>query len=148
MTDSTVDLWAGYVRFVADRMRLRDWSFDIAYDCDLSGSDARIDVAPNRRFGLIRLSPRFFASGTVEQRYAVIHELAHPHFHRLRESIESARGLLSQSWPVVEATHANAIEDAAHEFTAMLAPFLPTFDEWNESRALPKLKTTRRSRPV
>jgi hypothetical protein len=136
VSDEFIDALAQYVRFLANQMKLRDWEFEVCYDPDLAGSAAKIEITSCRHEAALTISPRFLESSPEEQRYALVHELTHAHLEPLRDTVRTAESLLSQTWPVIQANHDNAVEGAAHKLAACIAPYLPTFQTWLEANRL------------
>lgn len=114
-------------------MRLRDWELECAYDPDLSGSMMTVIITPRRREAMITFSPRFVESPPAAQTYALVHELNHAHLRPAQDAVLAIQPIVGFTWPVVNASHDDAIESAAHKFAAMLAPYLPTFPQWLEA---------------
>jgi hypothetical protein len=80
MTDPRRQAWAGYVREVADRLRLRDWAVVVKDDGPEDGdAHASCHCVYGRKLALIRLSDGFLDDPPEGQRHSVVHELLHCH---------------------------------------------------------------------
>jgi hypothetical protein len=131
MSDGTfqIDL-SQYVRYVADCMRLRDWSFDVVEDPAVDAL-ASIQIAPRRRFAVIRLGELFTYASDEDRRHAVVHELAHAHLQGLRDHAETLDGqIMAGMLAMFRAGHDQQIETAADEFAAIVAPQVLTPEQW------------------
>lgn len=69
-----------YVRFVADEMGLRDWTFNLYYECDEDDCYAVCRTTYGRKQADIRFCDDFRDMKPDAQRHTVIHELLHCHF--------------------------------------------------------------------
>jgi hypothetical protein len=86
-------LWAPYVRQLADILHLRDWRIDVSEESPSSpDSLASCQPVQGRKYAVIRLSESFLTDHKAEQRHTLTHELLHCHLgpmHRLLEAAEA-----------------------------------------------------------
>lgn len=81
MTDPRRQAWAPYIRDIADRLRLRDWTIELSDEG--TGNDdlvALVRVADGRRFARLYLSDAFLDLTPERHRHTVVHEMLHLHF--------------------------------------------------------------------
>lgn len=74
--------WAAlgrYVRWAADTMELRDWTFEIAHDPPDPDANARINLTYARKLAVVRFCSDFRQMPAEQQRHTVVHELVHCH---------------------------------------------------------------------
>lgn len=80
MTDPRRQAFAPYVRDLADRLRLRDWTVVVKDDePEDKDSHASIHCVYGRKRALLRLSDDFLGDDPEDQRHTVVHELLHCH---------------------------------------------------------------------
>lgn len=70
---------AGYVRWMANELGLRDWSFKLVYDHEDDDAYATCDPCIGRRFATITFRSDFRDLEPDDQRECVVHELIHCH---------------------------------------------------------------------
>lgn len=81
MTDPRRQAWAPYIREVADRLRLRDWTIEVSDEgTDRPYTNALICVSHQRKYADLYLSDGFLDLTPERQRHCVVHELLHCHF--------------------------------------------------------------------
>ena len=81
MTDPRRQAWVPYIREIADRLRLRDWTIDLSDEgTDRDGVSALVCVADQRKFARLYLGDDFLDMTPDEQRHCLAHELLHCHF--------------------------------------------------------------------
>lgn len=70
-----------YVRLLADRLGLKDWSFEVEdYEPNNCEAIAAIHIVTGRKFAVIRFRADLLKETPQQQRHTVIHELIHAHF--------------------------------------------------------------------
>ena len=80
MTDPRRQAWVPYIRDIADRLRLRDWTVRVKDDGPEGRDDhASVQCVYGRKLANIRLSDEFLGDDPEEQRHTVVHELLHCH---------------------------------------------------------------------
>jgi hypothetical protein len=137
--DSMLPVLAEYVRYLADRMRLKDWSFEVEVDHDLEGSLATVRIVHRRRIACLRFSEAFFGSDEQERRHAVIHELAHAPLQSMRDRVKTLVGQMTQpAFEMFREGCDHEIETLADEWAATIAPYMLTMQEWLTGQALVK----------
>lgn len=81
MTDPRRQAFVPYIREIADRLRLRDWTFGLSDEgTDREGVSALICVADQRKFARVYLGDDFLDMTPEGQRHCTVHELLHAHF--------------------------------------------------------------------
>ena len=119
MTARQRKLLGRYVRHVADRLGLREWTFDLHYGhTDAAEAMAEIEITYGRRSASISFSDGFESLEPEERRMAVVHELVHAHHH---EMMFLALNLAETMGDAVEATFRTAYKQAEELATDLLA---------------------------
>lgn len=77
MNDPRKQRFAPYVRDLADRMRLKDWSIDIVETPSDDGAEASVWFSDYYRQANVRLSEDFLDGEPEVQRATLVHELLH-----------------------------------------------------------------------
>lgn len=78
-----------YVRWVADDMGLRDWTFEIEYRCDNEDAHATVYPVDGRKLATIKFEEGFRRLKPETQRMVVVHELVHCHLAALQHQLET-----------------------------------------------------------
>jgi hypothetical protein len=128
LTDAEHTYWTGYVRGIADQMRLRDWDIVLARDvCE--GAGARITVTYGRRTAVIEFGYSFWTNGVVEQRQTIVHELIHIYLDDIDTVMRDAKDIIaSDVFELTRQTVANRIELATDGLAEGIAPLFPLPD--------------------
>jgi hypothetical protein len=127
----------GYVRHVADGLRLKDWQFIVELGPDLIGSLATTQVMQRRRLAVLRFSDSFFDASDGDQRHAVCHELVHSHLQAIRDHADVAQHDMSKhTHAMFKASHDHCIETLADEWAGTVAESVPTWPEWQDTLLL------------
>ena len=80
MTDPRRQAFAPYVRDLADRLRLRDWTIYVRDDPPHDGECiASIHCVEGRKVANIRFNDPFLDDSPEDQRHTIVHELLHCH---------------------------------------------------------------------
>ena len=132
------DALADYVREVADRMYLRDWTLFTSDDPEsepeggIDGEhgerNACIECTFGRRAASVWLNPDYWRDGAPEdRRQTVVHELIHAHMHGAREVVANAT---VGKYPTSTAHTLMAIFDVQMEYAVdtladIIAPLMP-----------------------
>lgn len=123
-----------YIRWVANEMCLRDWTFDVPHE-PLPESDAFATVKPTdgRKRARITFCRDFRDLEPDRQRHVVIHELVHCHFAMVQHQIESdlERHLGQHADRVLFDSFRRNLEYGVDGITDALAPHLPLI-RWPE----------------
>lgn len=80
-----------YIRYVADEMGLRDWTFTIRHglgDEENDGTIARCQPVDGRRHATITFCSDFREHKLADQRNTVVHELIHCHLTLVQWQVE------------------------------------------------------------
>jgi hypothetical protein len=116
--------WLPYFRALADKLRLRDWDFEILDESPGKDALASIYCVTGRKYGTIRLSETFLKDDESQQRYIATHELAHCH-------IALADAIAVQE---IDEDHVQsynlASEYSVDAISMAIAPFMPTPSEF------------------
>lgn len=94
MTKRDRKVLSEYVRWVADVIGLRDWTFELLPSEALEDTDggktlASCATADGRRFAVIRFDRGFKDTSPTDQRDTVVHELVHCHLSNLQWQFEN-----------------------------------------------------------
>lgn len=120
MTDPRRRRFGSYLRDLADRLGLRDWTVRVLDGApDTPDAVATVDCPSGRKIAAVNLSDGFLDLSPAEQRQTLTHELVHCHF-----------------WPAYDLAHQYLSEDAFAAFRQaleygvdgladVLAPHLP-----------------------
>jgi hypothetical protein len=80
MRDDERERWATYVRDIADRMGLKDWTITVPGAPPEDHDDASTRMSYGRKVARVYLPDSFRHETPEEQRDIIVHELVHPHF--------------------------------------------------------------------
>ena len=132
MNQRQIHVLGGYVRFLADALRLKDVQVDVVYDGGLPDGTAA-EVRPVRaRYLVLAIGPAFCDLPPDEQRHVLVHELLHGHLEPIREVADSVMEELGGgARRAFRHSHDRAVDAATDEFARLLAPYLPTLDAWD-----------------
>lgn len=119
-----------YIRYLADHMRLKDWSFDVEFNPQLEQSLATVECIQNRRHAVLAVGPLFLESSPEDQRLAAVHELVHCHLQPTRTFFKTLSKRLGKIHETLEENHDNHLESATDGLAAALAAALPTLDSF------------------
>lgn len=116
-----------YVRWVADAIELRDWTFTINRAL-LVDDDAlaKITCTYGRKLARIELTIHFWRAEPDEQRHIVCHELIHAHLQPTSWNLNNIADHVSRrEFAMLEDGHKDAIEFATDALAAALAKHMP-----------------------
>jgi hypothetical protein len=68
-----------YIRWVANEMELRDWTFTVAREASDEAHDASVSITYGRKRAQIYVSADFRAFDPGRQTHTIVHELVHCH---------------------------------------------------------------------
>ena len=119
---------ATYLRDLADRMELRDWTVRFLHEPCGDGSLAECRVVYGRKWVDVQVCSRFFDMPPDEQRQTLVHELVHCHFDAVEGVMRDARQ--AKAFPkrarrVVEHAQHRAVEHGVDAVAEALAPHMP-----------------------
>lgn len=121
--------WSHYIRDLADRMELRDWSVIVRRKPTKKTFGAGLHCTYGRKIMEISLAPNFNAFSPERQRHYLVHELVHVHLWGVNQAMADARANHPKCWvKMLELTMQNAEEygvDALAEIIAKSMPFPP-----------------------
>ena len=80
MTDAEREKWSAYVRDIADRIGLKDWTITVPGTPPRDHADASMWMCYGRRVARVHLPDSIRHEPPEEQRDIVVHELVHLHF--------------------------------------------------------------------
>lgn len=126
-----------YVRYIADEMGLRDWTFEVEIGCpDVElpwGTEpalASIECVDGQKFATIT-----FAEGTkgmpkAHVRHTVVHELIHAHLNPACElvRVDAKDGFSQATYEMLMASFRRSVEFAVDGLADALAPHMPLID--------------------
>lgn len=92
--------WRGYLRVLADKMELRDWSVDFADEAPFDSDDAEAQshCGYGRKTMTVRVSRGFQDHAPERQRASMVHELLHCHTTRTFQLMKTALGEVNKQW--------------------------------------------------
>lgn len=79
MTDPRRQVFAAYLRALADALRLRDWTIRLSDEPAGPGDSADVACPYGRKLATVRLGESFLDDAPEEQRHTLTHELIHCH---------------------------------------------------------------------
>lgn len=131
---------AAYVRFVADRLELRDWTLVLEPEPPDQDIEAHVRPLFGRRVAALRFSTQFRGLDADRQRYVVCHELVHLHLDRISTYLENDLEALvgKPAHAVVWSRHVEDVEMAVDGMAEAFAPTVPHLDwthrpQWTRS---------------
>ena len=125
MDDATHAYWLGYIRSLADLIRLKDWDFNLERTHPASiTADAEVFLCYGMRRGDISVPATFFALRPEEQRQLLTHELLHAHFEDLDEHVRLYCNTQSDN-EYFKNAYQREREVAVDTLSLALAEFLP-----------------------
>jgi hypothetical protein len=115
-----------HTRLYANAMGLRDWEFEIMHGPSAPGCVATITVHDMRRYGQLRVCANFRALDSDVQRYALVHELVHPHLIEMDATVRDLQDELGvRLFAVAYSSYERAMERAVDALATVIAPTLP-----------------------
>lgn len=132
-----------YMRFLADKMGLRDWYLEFSHGmpADFDQADARACCAISEPYmrATIAVDDGWEEWGESEFRWIMVHELLHCHLSQLIHTVRCA------SAPLGELIHGTMMEAAEHALERSIdnmaynwALHLPLPSEWLEMETAPE----------
>lgn len=119
---ASLDPILDHVRKVADRVGLRDWSFEVVVEQLPDGTRALCTCVEGRSFARITVSHEFFALSPDEQNEVLVHETIHPLLHPLMEHVLDLREDLGQrQFQTVERVFKRDLERIVDALTVTVA---------------------------
>ncbi|MEO5929748.1 MAG: hypothetical protein ABIR47_07440 [Candidatus Kapaibacterium sp.] len=88
MTEAEYKILDEYMRTIADRLMLRDWTIIVKRDACGENSAGDMWGLKGRKVAYIRVADDFRTTSEAEQRHTVVHELLHCHFESAWHVIE------------------------------------------------------------
>lgn len=115
--------WKPYVDALAARMRLSHWTFKISEDAPGGElSVAAVEPWRGRHVATIYLSDRFLGASPEDQRYTIVHELAHCFFaHANAIILDDLSKADERAWRL-------AHEYGVDQIASLIAPTMPLPD--------------------
>lgn len=115
-----------YVRLVADRLNLRDWTVRLSEeDAPVEeGVEAICLTTYGRRTVTVKVAVDFIGRSREEQRATVVHELLHPHLTHVGDTFDHFLfgALAPQVLDVVRRVFQRDLELAVDALTGVIAP--------------------------
>jgi len=90
LDDEALGYWQGYVRQLADMLGLKDWRIILLREEDASNCIAACYPSDDNKQASIRFGATFLLETPARQRWVIVHELLHPHFHRAENLVRMA----------------------------------------------------------
>ena len=118
--------WMDYIRWVANNLMLRDWTFIIT-DEPPSNPDAQatICITFGRKIAGIYLHWNWHNFEPEQQRQTIVHELLHCHFDVIQQSVDRATEMHQKDWMrILQDFHLREIEWTVDAMADIIAPFL------------------------
>lgn len=124
-----------YIRYLADRLRLRDWEFHAEIIEGDGSFDAEVECPHNRKVGLVRLTYAYFEQSPREQKHTLIHEFLHPHFLALQTHGNTLGDMLGK---LFHSAFTQGLDDHLEKgidaVADALTDILPDIDEWEAGK--------------
>lgn len=98
MDKSRRDQFKFYLRELADKMELRDWSISTPPETSPDGSAASVNCLIGRKIAVIRFSCDFDSYSRDQQRHFCVHELLHVHMWGVTQALRDARENSNKEW--------------------------------------------------
>ena len=115
-----------YIRDLADRMELRDWSIYVKRKACRATAAAAVRCIYGRKIFQIKLGPDFWTASPERQRHYLCHELIHVLFWGIEQAMADATAHRPKHWVGMLATTVrNAEEYGVDAVAAIIAPFMP-----------------------
>lgn len=126
--------WSHYLRWLADKMALQDWTVGIAVDAAEDGANATVHRSRGRKMAMVALKPDWETNySPEEQRQTLVHELLHCHVMGCDILLADARENHKKSWMMhLELNIGVQQEYAIDAIAQVLAPFLPLPPKYNK----------------
>jgi hypothetical protein len=121
------DYWQAYIRDIADRMALKDWTILLSDEPADEESEATTFLTNGRKVAKVYLSSKWEGRTPEEQRHTVVHEMVHPHLYPLtnmgEDDIEPLIGKAAHTlW---QASFRRELEYAVDGLADAIAPLMP-----------------------
>jgi hypothetical protein len=125
------------VRDLADLVGLRDWTTLVEHDAAPAGAVAEVQFRADRRELRISFGGDFEDLDADEQRYAVAHELVHPHLGGVWAAVEEGahEAFGGIAYRVYTGTVRREVERSVDAVAAVLAAHLP-LPPWSGAQGL------------
>ena len=116
-----------YVRDIADKLELRDWTTMVSREFDLpKDAAASMRVTYGRKFVTIWLGKHFFDNSPEYQRHTICHELIHVHFYGWRWAFNNLKFTVNRDvFTVVEHGICDIEELATDALADAIAKHMP-----------------------
>jgi len=116
-----------YVREMADRLELRDWTTFLHREVQTTGEyTASMSCTYGRKFVHIYIAESFFEMTLEAQRQTIAHELIHVHFYGWRWAFNNLQKILSgTTFAIVENSIRDQEELAVDAMADAIARYLP-----------------------
>ena len=129
-----MEVLALYVRVLANRMKLSDWTIDLLDEPSSPGTYADINCARARKQARLRVCEEFFGESPECRRHTIVHELIHPHLHPILAAVYDLKRVLGQQqFQIFRDRVLDALEYAVDGLADAFAESLPTMEELMES---------------
>lgn len=127
LMDGDLHVLAEYVREIADKMGLRDWTIHVRQEpVDDSDACADIEIIQGRRSAFLRFDSGWSIGKKEELRNTVIHELLHAHTKPMQWVVNSTQDLLGiPVFSVINNAYSDAEEIAIDSIATAWAEALP-----------------------
>lgn len=133
--------WGDYLRDLADRLGLRDWTPFVYEDPAAEGCIAQVQSTYGRKRFKIRFQVGFDRLDPEEQRQTCIHELIHVHFAAYSLVEDEVRQTQDKQWLHryldVQHLHMEYAVDALADAIAPFMPLPPTEDDHGDEQETP-----------
>ncbi len=118
---------ASYLRLLANRMGLRDWTIHVSDEAPVNGdAAASACITYGRKFISIRFDPAWASDSPETFRQTCVHELLHAHLAPLQWAVQNAElPLGAPAYHLLRASHHDALEVAIDAIASEWAETLP-----------------------
>lgn len=147
LPDRERKLLGPYVRDLANRMGLRDWTIHLMHE-PTDDADAWADVTPleGRKHANIRLCRDWAGMSPADKRHALVHELIHCHLAPVQDAIrlDLVRPPGQTAYDLAFGGYRRTVEYAVDGLADAVGPLMPSYPDVSPKPA--KARRTRKDR--
>jgi hypothetical protein len=124
-----------YIRWLADRLSLRDWTFTVADQPSDPEAHASIHPTYGRRRAVLRLNADWSSYSEASQRHTLVHELIHCHIDLLASPLENQLEELlgTAAYSLLWANFRERVELVTDAIADAVAPLMPLPSELDDA---------------
>lgn len=135
MTKPASHKYRNYIRFLADRLWLRDLTFYTPTEHARPGATASVMVNDFQKSAKIYFAHDFDEYSPESKRAAIIHELLHVHWQEQHRLVRAAKERVNKNYLDILVEGLEFCEEnTVHTFASIVAGFFPTWEEYEAGR--------------